>query len=351
VTGPTTIVSLVSMPEWVRHEIEALDPAVRLVEAPGWFDGELRDTWPAYTTATYIRPDSIGSGTRDERDDLLARADVIVAGFPVPLDLAARAPRLRWFHQLRAGASNLQPCDLWGSDVVVTTSRGLGNPLAIAEYVIAAFLHFARGLNQAGRDREQGSFERAAYEPALLAGKTVCVIGAGGIGREVGRLCSALGMRVVGTRRSPDRIRPEGFSELGAPEELLRLLGAASFVAVCCQWTPETEGLVGREALAAMPVGAVIVNVARGEIIDEDALRESLFAGRLRGVALDVYRGEFEHPPAPDLWADPRVLITPHVSSGSETAPNGPYQLFIENLEALLAGRDLRNVVDWSRGY
>ena len=350
-TRPFTIVSLVSIPDWARKRLDAIHPAVRLLEAPGWFDGELRQTWPAYTTATYLHPDSVGSGTREERDDLLAEADVVLAGFPVPLDLVARSPRLQWFHQLPAGASNLRQCDLWGSKVVVTTSRGSGNPLAIAEYVVAAFLHFARALDCAERDREAGSFDRLSYRPTLLSGKTVCVIGAGGIGRQVGRLCAALGMTVVGTRRSPGGDPPEGFSELGGSDELHRFLARADFVVVCCQWTPETEGLIGRGEFAALPDDAVLVNVARGEIIDEDALRGSLAEGRLRGVALDVYRGEFEHPPEPDLWSDPRVLITPHVSSGSDVPPEEPYRLFVENLEAFLSGRPLRNVVDWDRGY
>lgn len=348
-SGPLTIVSLVPLPAGAEEEIAAIDPAIELRSAAGWFDGELRDTWGEYTTRSYLRPGAQGRGTRAERDALLAGADVILGGFPVPVDLRVRSPRLRWFHQTPAGASNLRGCDLWGSDVLVTTSRGLGNTLAIAEYVVASFLHFARGLHRAEADRRAGEFDRFAYRPVLLAGKTVCVVGAGGIGRDVGRLCAALGMRVVGTRRSPQGATPAGFEELAGPERLLELLGEASFVAVCCQWTPETEGLIGREALAALPPGAVVVNVARGEVVDEPALIESL--DRLLGVALDVYVGEFEHPPPSRLWEDPRVLVTPHVSAGAEDRSSRPIELFGENLRALLAGRPLRNVVDWARGY
>ena len=122
---------------------------------------------------------------------------------PFPLDLRARAPRLKWFHQRPAGASNLLMGDLWGSLVVVTTSRGVGDTLAMAEYAVAGILHFARGLHQAAVDRGVGAFNPRSYRPLLLEGKTACVVGAGGIGLEVGRLCAALGMRVVGTRRQP----------------------------------------------------------------------------------------------------------------------------------------------------
>ncbi len=349
VSDPLHVVSLVPLSPRAKAEIEAVDPSVRVVEASGWFDGEIRESWGAYTARSYLPADSVGTGTRAERDALLADAQVVLAGFPVPVDLVARAPRLRWVHQTPAGASNLQRCDLWGSDVVVTTSRGLGNTLAIAEYVVAAFGHFARGFNQAALDEASRDFDRFSYGPVQLAGKTVCVVGAGGIGRDVGRLCAALGMRVTGTRRSADGVLPEGFDEVGGPERLLELLADARFVAVCCQWTPETHGLMGEEAFAAMPDGAVVVNVARGEIVDEDALRVAL--DRLRGVALDVYVGEFDRPPPADLWQHPKVLVTPHVSAGTDQRSRRPVELFGRNLRALLDGRPLENVIDWERGY
>jgi hypothetical protein len=104
--------------------IEAVDPAIRLIDAGGWFDGEYRETWPAITTDRYLAPGAYGRGSRAERDALLAEADVILGGWPYPLDLRARATRLKWFHQRPAGPSNLLRGDLWGSGVTVTTSRG-----------------------------------------------------------------------------------------------------------------------------------------------------------------------------------------------------------------------------------
>ncbi len=336
-----------------RARVEAVDPAVRLTDAGGWFDGEIRDTWPARTAARYLAPDATGSGTRAERDRLLAGAEVILGGWPFPLDLRARAPRLTWFHQRPAGASNLRMGDLWGSDVVVTTSRGSGNILAMAEYAIAGILHFAKGLDQAVADRAARAFDHRAYRPLLVAGKTLCVIGAGGIGREVGRLGAALGMRVVGTRRqaAEGAALPEGFAQLGGPEALDGFLAESDFVAVCCQWTEETTGLINAARLGMMKPQAVLVNVARGEIVDEAALAEALAAGRLRGVVLDVYVGEFEHTPPEVLWRDPRVLITPHVSGASDQNRHQAIEVFCENLRAYLDGKALRNVVDWQRGY
>src|SRR5205823_433864 len=261
--------------------IKALDPRINLVDAGGWFDGEYRETWPAYSAARYLSPNSTGQGTREERDRLLAEAEVILGGWPFPLDLRARAPKLKWFHQRPAGASNLLIGDLWGSNVTVTTSRGAGNTLAMAEYAIAGILYFAKGLDRAVIDREAGTFNHRTYRPLLIEGKTACVVGAGGIGRDVGRLCAALGMRVVGTRRRPEpgEPMPTGFSEIGGPGDLDRFLPDSDFVAICCQWTPETHRLFDKNRFAAMKAGSVLVNVARGEIVDEDDLADALERG------------------------------------------------------------------------
>ncbi len=337
-----------------RERIEAVDPAVRFTDAGGWFDGEYRETWPEYTVSRYVPRNSAGQGTRAERDRLLAEADIILGGWPFPLDLRARARRLRWFHQRPAGASNLLQGDLWGSDVTVTTSRGAGNTLAMAEYAVAGILHFAKSLHRAVIDRAAGTFDPRAYRPLLLQGKTACVVGAGGIGVEVGRLCAALGMRVVGTKRrapKPGEALPEGFSHVGGAGELEEMLPDSDFVVICCHWTPETTHLFNRERFALMKPGAVLVNVARGEIVDDTALIEALEAGRLRGIVLDVYEGEFERPPPELLCRDERVLITPHVSGASDHELHRAIDLFCDNLRAYLDGRPLQNVIDWERGY
>ncbi|HEX3574869.1 MAG TPA: D-2-hydroxyacid dehydrogenase [Rhodopila sp.] len=336
-----------------RAKIDAVDPTSKLIDAGGWFDGEFRETWPTFTVNRYLSPDANGHATRAERDRLLAEADIVIGGWPFPLDLRARAPRLKWFHQRPAGASNLMRGDLWRSDVTVTTSRGSANALAIAEYAVAGILYLAKGLHRAAIDRAGNVMNARPYRPLLLQGKTACVVGAGGIGQEVGRLCAALGMRVVGTRRHavPDQALPPGFSAIGAAADLDRWLPVSDVVIICCQWTPETDRLFNDNRFAAMKPGAILVNVARGEIIDEDALADALARDHLRGAALDVYVGEFEHAPPGRLWSDPRVLITPHTSSLSDQDRHGAIDLFCENLRAWLDGAPMRNVIDWDRGY
>jgi glyoxylate/hydroxypyruvate reductase A len=329
--------------------IAAVDPSVNVTDAGGWFDGEIRETWPAFTANRYLAPNANGQGTREERDALLVRAEVILGGWPYPLDLRARSPLLKWFHQRPAGASNLLMGDLWGSDAIVTTSRGAGNTLAIAEYAITGILHFAKGFHHAHAQ----SFDHRANRPLLIEGKTMCVIGAGGIGRDVGRLGAALGMRVVGTRRSyvPGEALPAGFLALGGAAELDGFLAESDFVVVACQWTPETSGLIGTARLALMKPGAILVNVARGEIVDETAVADALDRGHLRGVAMDVYNGEFDGPPPERLWRDPRVLITPHISGASDANRHGAIDIFCGNLRAYLDGMEMRNRIDWAVGY
>jgi phosphoglycerate dehydrogenase-like enzyme len=335
-----------------RAKIEAVDPSIRLTDAGGWFDGEYRETWPAFSVARFLAPDASGKGTRDERDRMLAEAEIILGGWPYPFDLRARSPKLKWFHQRPAGASNLLKGDLWGSDVMVTTSRGAGNTLAIAEYAVAGMLYVAKSFHRVAIERDEAAFHARDYRQLMLDGKTVCVVGAGGIGLDVGRICAGLGMRVVGTRRSrPSGPLPQGFSELGGADALDQFLPASDVVMICCQWTPETNRLFNADRFAAMKPGSVLVNVARGEIVDEDALADALARNHLRGAALDVYIGEFERPPIARLWSDPRVLITPHISGASDQNRHGAIEVFCENLRAYVEGRALRNAIDWARGY
>jgi phosphoglycerate dehydrogenase-like enzyme len=350
---PIKVLSLQRISPDARKTIAAVDPAIQLTYAGGWFDGEIRESWSHFSSHRYLAPGAQGRGSRDDRDALLADAEVILGGWPFPLDLRKRAPKLTWFHQLPAGASNLRTGDLWGSDVMVTTSRGVGSTLAIAEYALAGIMHFAKGFHRANADRQSGHFDHAAYRPLLLDGKTACVVGAGGIGQDVGKLCAALGMRVLGIRRQVQARAPlpAGFSQMGTTAELDGFLSESDVVIICAQWTPDTTRLINAQRFAAMRPGSILVNIARGEIIDEDALLDALKRDHLRGAALDVYVGEFERMPPAALWSDPRVLITPHTSGGSDDERHGGIDLFCENLRAYIAGRPLHNVIDWQRGY
>ncbi len=149
------------------NRIGAIDTRVKVIDGRGLFDSEIRDTWPHWTVQRYLDNRQSRPSTRKERDRLLSNAEIILGGWPFPLTLSSRSPSLRWYHQLPAGASNLRLGDLWGSDVIVTTSRGHGNTRAMAEYVLACFLHFARGLHQIYCDQRLHIFDRSTYKPVL----------------------------------------------------------------------------------------------------------------------------------------------------------------------------------------
>lgn len=341
------------VPDQVLDRIANVDPRVKVVDVRGWFDGELRATWPQWTVDRYLGSRKYPATSVAQRNQALASAEVMLVGWPPVKNIRARSPRLKWVHETPAGASNFLDTDLWGSDVVVTTSRGLTNKRPMAEYVLASFLHFARGLHLSYRDQRRHRFDHQSYDPIIIRDKTVCIVGAGGIGQEVAKLCAAAGMRVIGTRREVARGTPlpEGFKRLEPAHTLHDLLRESEFVSICCPWTKDTTHLIGRAAFSAMKPGSVLVNISRGEIIDEEALRDALSEGKLRGVAMDVYDGEFERPPDPRLWDDERVVITPHVSAVADVSEHQGIKIFCENLSRYLEGQPLENVIDWQRGY
>jgi len=337
------------------EQIAAVDAAVHVIDARGQFEVEYAQTWPAETVRRYVPQAVIAQSTmsRAERDALLAQAEVICIRFPFPLDLRARTPRLKWLHQTPAGASNLRLGDLWGSPIAVTTSRGYNNALPIAEYILATMLLFAKSLPQAFRDQAQHAFDRREYRPVLLQGKTLGVVGLGGIGSEAARLAKAVGMHVLAIRRSVTvtQAQTQGVDELLPSSALLTLLEQSDFVALCAQWTPATDKLIGETELRRMKASAYLINVARGELIDQSALITALRQGWIAGAALDVYDGEFTGPPPAELWELPNVLITPHTSVGTDVQQARGTELFCENLQRYLKGQPLVNVIDWQRGY
>jgi phosphoglycerate dehydrogenase-like enzyme len=291
----------------------------------------------------------------DGREDLLRDAEVVLVGFPVPGQIAVHAPRLRWAQQTQAGVSNLHATDLWDSGVTLTSTRGSVSSTGIAEFVLAGVFYFARGLDTATRQKAAGKFGRHGYELRSVAGATMGVVGLGGIGREVARLARAAGMTVLATRRSAGRAQPDadGVDLLLPAADLVTLAEASDYVAVCAQLTGETRHLLDGPVFAAMKPGAVLINVARGELVDEDAMVAALTAGRLRGALLDVYDRELEGvPPRRELTELPQVILAPHISGRGDPSGLEPARrLFAANLRRYLDGQPLLNQVDRARGY
>jgi len=226
----------------------------------------------------------------------------------------------------------------------------------MAETVVAMMLHFARGLDIAVRAQAEGRWLKAPFDRAdapvrEVAGSLTGVVGYGGIGREVARRVAALGGNVIATRRRPDAQGPaEAGVEVCGPDGLDRLLETSDYVVLAAPATAQTRGLIGARELARMRPDAVLINVARGALVDEAALVDALRSGRIRGAGLDVFAVE----PLPDghpLWGLPNVLITPHVSAYTHRFWEREVALVEENLARYLAGRPLLNLVDKQAGY
>jgi phosphoglycerate dehydrogenase-like enzyme len=196
----------------------------------------------------------------------------------------------------------------------LTSSRGAVAATAIAEYVLAAAAHFARGLHEATRQKAAGQFTREGFQMLTLRGATMGVIGLGGIGQQVARLSRKAGMQVIGTRRSITAPLPgtDGADLVLPADRILDVAADSDFLVVCSQLTGETRGFINASVFAATKPDAVLVNVARGEEVDEDALIDAVTGGRIRGAVLDVYGGELAgRPPRPQLVALPQILLTP----------------------------------------
>jgi phosphoglycerate dehydrogenase-like enzyme len=326
----------------VDERVEVLDgnPAFQAeIIQQGCIPGPLADDAPVAT----------------ERNRLLAQAEVLLVGYPVPPQLAGRASSLRWAHHTQAGVSNLLSSDLWTASVPLTSSRGAVAVSAIAEYVVAGILYFSRGLHVASRQPAGLALTRESYHTTSVVGKTLGIVGLGGIGQEVARLAGGLGMRVIGTRRSISTARydADGADMVLPAAQLPELAAQSEYVVVCAQLTRETRGVIDRTVFAAMKPGSVLINIARGEEVDETALLEAIRSGRLQGALLDVYDGELAgRPPRPELLETPGILLTPHVSGVGDAAGAEPVRrLFADNLRRYLDGMPLRNLVDRTLGY
>jgi phosphoglycerate dehydrogenase-like enzyme len=277
---------------------------------------------------------------------------VVYMGFGIPAAILREGPSLRWVHSGAAGVRGSLTPEMRSSDVVFTNSAGIHGP-PVAETVLGYLLHFARGFDHAVRSQVAGQWDRTAFDSAdapvrELAGSTVGIVGVGGIGREVARRVRCMGARVIGTRRRDAQV--EGVEILAGGEGLDRLLERSDYVVLAVPETDETRGLMDAAALARMKEGAVLVNVARGGLVDEAALLSALENGRLRGAALDAFSTE-PLPDAHPFWRAPRVLLTPHTSAYTHRFWEREAELILDNLRRYLAGEALRNVVDKAEGY
>lgn len=265
-------------------------------------------------------------------------------GASFPGRLFAAAP-IEWLHTLSAGVEGLLVPEVVNSQVIITNSRGI-HATPMCEHVFALILSFARSLPQLYRHQQARVWQRLPVDE--VRGKTLGLIGLGAIGGELARVAAAFGMKVLAVRRSPAPVA--GVDLVLGPRQLDRLLEEADYVVIALPLTPETHSLIGERELRLMKPTAVLINVSRGEIVDEPALIRALREGWIAGAGLDVFRTE-PLPAGSELYDLENVIITPHLAGSTPHYYRRAMELFGENLRRYLAGAPLLNVVDKARGY
>ena len=302
-------------------------------------------------------------------DGPLDDVEVMLRGrFPAELfdRILSRAPQLRWVHSATAGVERVLTPSSRARHLVITNARGVFSR-PIAEYVLMMILAVSRRLPSLLELQAERTWQ--PLESRELRDVTVGIVGLGSIGRAVGALATAFGCRVIATRRRPDVGGAAGPGGAGAgggaddpplgtlmldrvlsPDRLPELLAESDFVVLAAPLTGDTAGLFGEAAIANLKPGAWVINIARGELVDERALARALRDGRIGGAVLDTFAEEPLSPTSP-LYDLPNVILTPHTSWSSTRVMDRSVDLFCDNLRRYAAGEPLLNVVDPSAGY
>jgi phosphoglycerate dehydrogenase-like enzyme len=302
--------------------------------------------------------------TPEDLADIIGEADVLYAGPVIPVP--ETAPRLRWVQCHFAGIDNILNEPLYTqSEVMFTTTSGI-HAVQMSEYVMMQVLAFAHRLPRMVEDQAKADWHRPRwdrYVPEELRDSTIGIVGYGSIGREIARLAQAFGMRVLVIKRDVRQIENKHYALPGTgdplaeipdriyPKEALRsFLGGCDYVVLTVPLTGGTHHLIDAKALSAMRKNAVLINVARGDVVDEQALADALTREKIGGAALDVFSQE-PLPPDSPLWALPNTIISPHVSGFSIHYDERATDVFAENLRRFASGEPLINLVDRAIDY
>lgn len=296
------------------------------------------------------RDESDSREARQSLDKALAEVEVLFVG-GTPQSLPARAPRLKWVQFVGTGVDRLQKAGLFHQSFTITNVTGT-NALPIAEHCFAFMLNFVKRTKLALESQSRHDYNRPPLRPDFLEGKTLGVLGLGGIGLETARLGKAFRMCVLGMRRSAVEHQQQvgDLDELYPTSMLHELLERSDFVVDALPLTPETMHVLGAPEFKIMKQTAYLINVGRGPQIDETALVEALKSGEIAGAGLDVFEEE-PLPETSELWALDNVLITPHVAGDLIDNRERATRFFADNLRRYIGGEALENVIDPDRGY
>jgi phosphoglycerate dehydrogenase-like enzyme len=342
-SGPVSV--LVASPLEPEHveRIAAVDPRVSVLYAPDLLPV------PRYPADHTGEPRDLSGAELARWSDLLARADVSFDfDWRAPGQMPAACPRLRWVQATSAGIGGfLDRTGLAKSPILFTTAAGVhGVPLA--EFTLLGLLYFAKDVPRLAGWQAARHWELHAMRQ--VAGTRAVLVGLGGIGRQVARLLSAAGVDVTGVGRPGRDYDVPGVSSYLADTELDSALPGADALVLACPLTDRTRHLIGARQLALLPRGSVVVNVSRGQVIDEDALTGALRSGHLGGACLDTFTEE-PLPASSPLWGLGNVLVSPHSASTVAAENRLLTDLFTDNLRRWLDGAPLRNTYDRASGY
>jgi phosphoglycerate dehydrogenase-like enzyme len=286
----------------------------------------------------------------DAESGSIAEGDVLLRGgvsAAVIDHIVSRAPRLRWIHSVTAGVDRVVTHLVRERGITITNARGVFSR-PIAEYLVMMCLAIARRLPALLELQRERTWQ--PLRGRELAQLTIGIVGFGSIGHELARLLAPFECRILATRRHAERGAEASNVELMPADRLDELLRASDIVVVAAPLTDETAGLIGRPQLQEMREDAWVVNISRGRLIDELALRRALEAGWIGGAVLDVF-GEEPLPADSPLYSTPNLVITPHTSWSSDRVAERSITLFVDNLRRFQAGEPLANTVDIEAGY
>ncbi|GAA2459859.1 D-2-hydroxyacid dehydrogenase [Actinomadura vinacea] len=280
----------------------------------------------------------------DLADELLARAEVVAGHLsPERLDIAKA---LRWNHLWTAGTDADLPQRMVDSDIVLTSSAGNG-AVPLAEHALLLMMMLGRDMPRWTAAQSARRWER--FRHGELAGKTVGIVGMGKAGQDLAVKCHAFHMRVLGLRSRPEKGATR-VEHMYGPTEIVEFAAACDFLFVAAPLVETTRGMIDESVFAAMKPSAFIVNVSRGEIIDEPAMLAAVTEGRIAGAGLDAHREE----PLPEnspWWSLPNVVVTPHNGATTPQTVARGMDIFVENVNRYVTGGRLLNVVDKNSGY
>lgn len=316
-----------------------------LWNVPGWFLGKLHSEFPQIEIVH--KPDY------DDVEEYLRDSEIIFS-FSLRPEQFRLAQNLRWVHAPTAAVHQLLFPELAKSQVILTNAHEVHGPV-VAEHVIALIFALAKKIPQAALLQQKRTWGQDAIwndgpRPREIAGSTLGLIGLGSIGRNVARMASALGMRVIAVREHPEKEKPDGVAAVYDPAQINDVLPQSDYLVVAAPLTEATRGLINANRLAAMRQDAYLINVGRGPQVDEAALADALRNRRIAGAALDVFEQE-PLPPESPLWPLENLLVTPHTAGLTEKLWQRHYELFSENLRRYLGGVPLLFVVDKQKGY